>query len=51
MPEPDENEDMVSRRVITETVSASSTKGTAITIGIIVAVAIALVVWVILQMR
>ena len=51
MPEPDENEDLVSRRVVTETVSASSTRGTAITIGIIVVVAIALVVWVVLQMR
>ena len=51
MPEPDENEDLVSRRVVTETVSASSTRGTAITIGIIVVVAIALVIWVIMQMR
>ena len=51
MPQPDENEDLVSRRVVTETVSASSTRGTAITIGIIAVVAIALIVWVIMQMR
>jgi hypothetical protein len=51
MPEPEENEDLVSRRVVTETVSASSTRGTAITIGIIVVVALALIVWVVMQMR
>ena len=51
MPEPEENEDLVSRRVVTETVSASTTRGTGITIGIIAAVAIALIVWVIMQMR
>ena len=50
MPEPEENEH-VSRRVVTETVHASSTRGTGITIGIIVVVAIALIVWVIMQMR
>ena len=50
MPEPEDSEH-VSRRVVTETVHASSTKGTGITIGIIVVVAIALIVWVIMQMR
>ena len=51
MPEPEENEDLVSRRVVTETVSASTTRGTGITIGIIVVVALALIVWVVMQMR
>jgi len=49
MPEPEEEH--VSRRVVTETVHASSTKGTGITIAIIVVVAIALIVWVVMQMR
>lgn len=51
MPEPDNNEEVSSHRIVTETVHASSTKGTGITIGIIVVVAIALIVWVVMQMR
>lgn len=51
MPEPDNDEQVSSRRVVTETVHASSTKGTGITIGIIVVLAIALIVWVVMQMR
>jgi hypothetical protein len=51
MPEPEENDDLVSRRVVTETVSASTTRGTGITIGIIVVVALALIIWVVMQMR
>jgi hypothetical protein len=50
MPEP-EDEDVVAKRVVYETRSASSTRGTGITIGIIVVVAIALIVWVVMQMR
>jgi hypothetical protein len=51
MPEPENDEQVSSHRVVTETVHASSTKGTGITIGIIVVVAIALIVWVVMQMR
>lgn len=50
MPEP-ENDEHVSRRVVTETVHATSSRGTGITIGIIVVVALALIIWVIMQMR
>jgi hypothetical protein len=50
MPEP-ENDDLVSRRVVTETVSSSSTRGTAITIGIVVVIALGLIVWIIMTMR
>lgn len=50
MPEPD-NDEHVSRRVVTEVHHASSSRGTGITIGIVVVIAIALVVFVILQMR
>jgi hypothetical protein len=51
MPEPENDEQVSSHRVVTETVHASSTKGTGITIGIIVVVAIALIVWIVMQMR
>jgi hypothetical protein len=52
MPEPDDNADHhVERRVVYETVSASSTRGMGWTIGIIAVVAIALIVWVVMQMR
>lgn len=52
MPEPDDNsEHHVERRVVYETVSASSTRSTGVTIAIIVVVAIALVIWVVMQMR
>lgn len=49
-PEP-ENDEHVSRRVVTETVSSSSTRGTGITIGIVVVIALALIVWIIMTMR
>ena len=53
MPEPEDNqdEDMVARKVVYETRSASSTRGTAVTIGIIVVIALALVIWLVMQMR
>lgn len=51
MPEPDNNEDVSSHRIVTETVHASSTRGTGITIAIIAVVAIALIVWVVMQMK
>lgn len=50
MPEP-EDEDVVAKKVVYETRSASSTRGTAITMVIIAAVAIALIVWIVMQMR
>lgn len=52
MAQPDEdNSDRVERHVVYETVSSSSTKGTAITMIIVIAIAIALIVWVVMQMR
>ena len=50
MPEP-ENDEHVSRRVVTEVVHASSSRGTGITIAIVVVIALALVIWVVMQMR
>lgn len=50
MPEP-ENDEHVGHRVVTETVHTSSSRGSGITIGIIVVVAIALIIWVVMQMR
>lgn len=50
MPE-SEDEDVVAKRVVYETRSASSTRGTGITMGIIAVVAIALIVWLVLQLR
>jgi hypothetical protein len=50
MPEP-ETDEHVSRRVVTETVHASSSRGTGITIAIVVVIAVALVIFVIVQMR
>ena len=51
MPEPEDREEHVERKVVYETVSSSSTKSSAITIGIVVVIALALVVWVVMQMR
>ena len=52
MAEPDEDsEHHVERRVVYETVSSSSTRSSALTFGIIVVIAIALIVWVVMQMR
>lgn len=51
MPEPDENEQHSERRVVYETVSSSTTKNSGITIAIIAVIAIALIVWVVMQMR
>ena len=52
MPEPDDKgETHAERRVVYETVSTSSSRGMGITVGIIVVVAIALIVWVVMQMR
>jgi hypothetical protein len=50
MPEPrDETEQHSERRVVYETVSASSTRGSGITIGIIVVIALALVIWILMK--
>lgn len=52
MPEPEEPaEHNVERRVVYETVSSSSTRASGITIALIAVVAIALIVFVIMQMR
>jgi hypothetical protein len=48
MPEP-EDEDVVAKRVVYETRSASSTRGTGITITIIAVIAVALIVWLVMQ--
>jgi hypothetical protein len=49
MPEP-EDEDVVAKRVVYETRSASSTRGTGVTMGIIAVIAIALIVWLFMQL-
>lgn len=56
MPEPpvereEPAEHHVERRVVYETVSSSSSKTTVFTFVLIAAVAIALIVWVVMQMR
>lgn len=51
MPEPETEDEHVAHRVVTETVHTSSARGTGITIGIIVVVAIALIIWIIMQMK
>ena len=50
MPDYEEG-DHVEHRVITETVSGSSTKNMGITVVIIAILAIALIAWVVMQMR
>ena len=50
MPEPD-NDEHVSRRVVTEVRHESSSRGMGITIAIVVVIALALVIWVVMQMR
>jgi hypothetical protein len=49
MPEPED--DIVGRKVVYETRSTSSNRGTGITMIIIGVIAIALVVWLVMQMR
>lgn len=59
MPEPNEpliteaqdNEEHVERRVVYETRSTSSTRSSAITMIIVVVIALALVAWIVMQMR
>jgi hypothetical protein len=51
MSEPEDNESHVERKVVYETVSSSSTRSSAITIGIVVVIALALVVWIVMTMR
>jgi hypothetical protein len=51
MPEPDENESHVERRVVYETVSSSSTRANTITFVVIIVIAVALIAWVVMQMR
>jgi hypothetical protein len=51
MPEPEETEEHSERRVVYETVSSSTTKNSGITIAIIAVIAIALIIWVVMQMR
>ena len=51
MPEPEDREEHVERKVVYETVSSSSTKGSAITIGVVIVIALALIIWIVMQMR
>jgi hypothetical protein len=51
MPEQDENESHVERHVVYETVSSSSTRANTITFIVIIVIAIALIAWVVMQMR
>ncbi|HKR65517.1 MAG TPA: hypothetical protein VJZ00_17440 [Thermoanaerobaculia bacterium] len=52
MAEPeDNNSDHVERHVVYETVSSSSTKGSAITIIVVIVIALALIAWIVMQMR
>lgn len=51
MPETEDSEDHVERKVVIETVSSSSTRSSAITMGIVVVIALALVIWIVVQMR
>jgi hypothetical protein len=51
MPDRDESEQHVERKVVYENVSSSSTRSSGITIAIIVVIAIALVIWIVVQMR
>jgi hypothetical protein len=51
MAESNETEDHVERKVVYETVSSSSTRSTGITVAIIAVIALALIVWVVMQMR
>lgn len=48
---PDESEHHVERKVVYETVSASTTRSSGITIGIVIVIALALVIWIWMQMR
>ena len=51
MPEPQDNEHHVERKVVYETVSGSTTRSSGITIAIIAVVAVALIVWIIMHLR
>ena len=52
MPEPEnDSERHVERKVVYETSSSSSTKSQGITFAIIGVIAIALIIWVVMQMR
>lgn len=54
MPEPDEpqeGEHHVERKVVYETVSSSSTRSSMVTMIIVAVIAIALIVWIVTQMR
>jgi hypothetical protein len=51
MPDPEDSEDHSERRVVVETISSSSTKNSGVTIAIIVVIAIALIIWIVMQMR
>ena len=51
MPEPEDNESHVERKVVYETVSSSSSRSSGITIAVIAVVALALIVWIVMQIR
>ena len=51
MPDPEDSEHHVERKVVYETVSGSTTRSSGITIGIIAVVALVLIVWIIMHLR
>ena len=51
MPEPDDHNDNVERHVVYETVSTSSSRGSMVTIIVVVVIALALIGWIVMQMR
>jgi hypothetical protein len=52
MPEPEiHDEGHVERKVVVETVSSSSTRNSGLTIGLVVVIALAIIIWVVVQMR
>lgn len=50
MQETDNSEEHVERRVVYETVSSSNTKANAVTFAFVLAIAIALITWSVMQM-
>lgn len=46
-----EQHDNVERRVVYETVTSSTTRSSAITIAVVAVIAVALIVWIVMQMR
>lgn len=51
MPEPEDSEDVVARKVVYETRSTSSNRGSGVTMAVIAVIALALIIWLVMQMR